>query len=348
MTVLVVEVYRRGPSRGGGRRRGSRPRQISGAWRREGARGSSCTRRRVGERRGSCTRRREACREALAPGGGKARGEAPPPGGGEVRGDAPAPDEATDGGGGRAGGMARWGRVGGSDGCGLGAGDANSPSAGHGAAGSLAPAAAVARSPTTAASGGRKCVGLGMATPRLAASRPPHPAPPHPAPHPLTSARPFENHAPTNPADLHHVATPPLHFLPVGIRRRIQAYRRAALRLLLSSLGDAPPPSLCQVPARAPQAATSVQILLPRPASTKCLFAPPPIGLQPGPLGAASGRAPCSAVVLTRDGRAGIHRKIEALVQYVQCACRIPGSSPVGVCQVQEMLLPTAWSEPMP
>ena len=112
MTVLVVELYRSGPSRGGGRRRGSRPRRISSARRREGVRGSSCTRRRVGERGGSCTRRREACGEALVPGGGEARGEAPPPGGGEVRGDAPAPDEVTDGGGGRAGGMARWRPVG--------------------------------------------------------------------------------------------------------------------------------------------------------------------------------------------------------------------------------------------
>ena len=110
-TVLVVELCRRGPSRDGGRRRGSRPRKISDARRRGGTRGSSCTRRRVGERGGSCTRWREACGEDLAPRGGEARGDAPPLGGGEVRGDALAPNEATDGGSGRAGGMARWRRA---------------------------------------------------------------------------------------------------------------------------------------------------------------------------------------------------------------------------------------------
>ncbi|XP_044379851.1 uncharacterized protein [Triticum aestivum] len=59
-----------------------------------------------------------------------------------------------------------------------------------------------------------------------------------------------------------------------------------------------------------------------RQSKSRCPGRPPPsssllhphIGLQLGPLGAASGRARCPAVVLTGDGRAGIHRKIEALV----------------------------------
>ena len=100
--------------------------------------------------------------EAPTPGRGEAHGEALPPGGGEVRGDAPAQDEATDGGGGRAGARVRWRRVRGSGVCGSGAGGSNSPSARHGAADSLGPAAALARSPATAASGGRKLVGLGL------------------------------------------------------------------------------------------------------------------------------------------------------------------------------------------